>query len=142
MVDELNEGMPTGRKKCTLLFPVYAGKLAQMEVITTPVVSGYLETEGVGNTFNFQGLIKNTTVVSQVKNQGIGEQQMRPVTSIIRETLVTFVNTERGYGAIPEGAEGYMSPDIIKMAINEREAYIEGLADEASTATVEDQAGW
>ena len=139
MADEMQDGIPTGRKKCTLLFPVYAGKLAQMEVVTIPVVSEYLESEGVGNSFKFQGLIKNITVAAEIKSQGIGEQFMPPVTSTVRETLITYIHPE---GVLQEGAEGYMSPEIIKVAIAERESAIASLAEEAAKANISNQAGW
>ena len=137
MADELNDGMPTGRKKCTLLFPVYAGKLAQMEVVATPEISNYLEMEGAGNTFKLEGLIKNITVAAPVANTGIGQQAMPPVTRVIRETVITYIPAD---GLVQEGAEGYMSPENIKLAIAEREASIAALQEKASTATINDVA--
>ena len=139
MADEVHEGMPTGRKKCTLLFPVYAGKLAQMEVTATQVVSDFLQLEGVGNTYKFQGIIKNTVVATQQKSQCVGEQYMRPVTTIIRENLLTCVYTDAtGSGALQEGMEGYMNPEAVKLAIAEREANIAQMAEAASKATIND----
>lgn len=143
MADELKDGLPTGRKKCTLLFPVYAGKLAQMEVMTTPVVSQYLDIEGVGNTFKFQGIINNVVVENTAPTQGIGEQYLKPITSIVRETLVTYIHTNAaGSGVIQEGEEGYMSPELIKLAIAEREATINELVNAANQKNINDQAQW
>jgi hypothetical protein len=135
MTNEIKDGLETGRKKCTLLFPIYGGKLASMNVVCSEVVSAGLEGCGVGKTYNFIGSIKN--IVTEVKKvtPGLAGDIVKVFTNTTREYLVTNVPLQAsGSAAFDESSEDYLAPEAIQIALSDREAALAQLKQESEAA--------
>ena len=131
MSDEIKDDLPTGRQKCTLLFPVYLGKLAAIDVIATDKLSNLLVSEGTGNTYTFYGNIKNIFNEKTIMKQGAVCDIPEIVREVVREYEIYNADIFNGALALPEENEGYLNPDDIKIALADREATLNQLKNDA-----------
>lgn len=135
IANEVKDGLETGRKKCTLLFPVYGGKLASMTVMCNELVSSVLDVTSVGQTYTFVGAIKNITTEVKKVTPGLAGNIERTFKNTTREYLISNILMQpNGTGAIDETSEQYLAPAAINVALSDREATLEQMKQSAEAA--------